>query len=65
MVEISKQVTREDLDIKPPEREELKLDPNDKLTKPDNTHVVTMNSKSKRFEELKKDDPNDGRETTD
>mmetsp|Transcript_13839 Transcript_13839/g.11809 ORF Transcript_13839/g.11809 Transcript_13839/m.11809 type:complete len:114 (-) Transcript_13839:435-776(-) len=65
MVELKKQVTREDLEKPQPERDEILITPNDKLTKPDNSHAVSMNSKTKRFEEKPKDDPNDGRFTTD
>ena len=69
--DIAKLTSREDLEAKRNENaEELLLnpipgmDPETGLMKPDTKHTMTMGTKTKRFAELEKENPNDGRTTT-
>jgi len=61
---LSKITGREDLNPPVEEKEELILNPTDKLIKNDHSHAITMNSKTQRFKSPPKEDINDGRITT-
>lgn len=69
--DIKKLTSREDLEAKRNENEDHLvlnpipgMDPETGLMKPDTKHTMTMDSKTKRFTELEKENPNDGRTTT-